>query len=35
MGEQLVMQEALFYGFSVSGMSPTTTCFARSTVLSI
>ena len=35
MGERRVMQEALFYGFSLlRSMSPTITCFARSTVSS-
>ena len=33
MGEQRVMQEALFYGFSLERQSRTITCFARSTVL--
>ena len=35
MGERRVMQEALFYGFSLERHVPTITCCARSTVLSI
>ena len=31
MGERRVMQEALLYGFSLSGTSPTIICCARST----
>ena len=31
MGERRVMQEALFYGFSLERMSRTITCCARST----
>jgi hypothetical protein len=30
-GERRVMQEALFYGFSLERHVPTLTCFARST----
>ena len=30
MGERRVMQEALFYGFSLERRVPTITCFARS-----
>jgi hypothetical protein len=31
MGERRVMQEALFYGFSLERQSPVVTCFARLT----
>ena len=34
MGERGVMQEALFYGFSLERHVPAITCFARSTVSS-
>jgi hypothetical protein len=35
MGERRVMQEALFYGFSLERHVPTITCFAGSTASSI